>query len=205
MDTTIPKVGERPPSHLAISSKEVNMTELRCVVINGVPFDAYSSAANGTLNFNRAVFSGTMADHAGNAAQHAKKQAGGCRENLAQPQRHARGSEPDGHGPGLAAAQNALDQDVFQSEQEIHLTDSAEQARRSVNLAHDRYRRGLDSLLVTLESQRRLFNAESQLLTTQRQRRAARVNLIQALGGPWETAPADELSMNRTPNEGAHK
>ena len=51
-------------------------------------------------------------------------------------------------------------------------TDSAEQARRSVDLAQDRYRRGLDSLLVTLESQRRLFNAESQLLTTQTARRA---------------------------------
>lgn len=98
--------------------------------------------------------------------------------------------------------QDALDQDVFQADQEIFLRDSAESARRSVELAQERYRRGLDSLLVTLESQRRLFNAESALLTTQRERRAARVNLIQALGGPWETADPAELSMNRT-NEGA--
>jgi len=101
--------------------------------------------------------------------------------------------------------ENALDQDLFQSQQEIFLADSAEQARRSVDLAQERYRRGLDSLLVTLESQRRLFNAESQLLTTQRARRAARVNLIQALGGPWEAElPNDELSLNQTStNEGA--
>jgi multidrug efflux system outer membrane protein len=100
--------------------------------------------------------------------------------------------------------ENALDQDVFQSRQEVFLADSAEQARRSVNLAQDRYRRGLDSLLVTLESQRRLFNAESQLLSTQRARRTARVNLIQALGGPWESAPAGStLSMNDSePREG---
>ena len=102
----------------------------------------------------------------------------------------------------FAEVQNALDQDVYQSEQEVFLAESAEMARRSVEVAQDRYRRGLDSLLVTLESQRRLFNAESALLTTQRQRRAARVNLIQALGGPWETAPAEELSMNTTTNEG---
>jgi NodT family efflux transporter outer membrane factor (OMF) lipoprotein len=104
----------------------------------------------------------------------------------------------------FSEVENALDQDIFQAEQEVHLTDSAEQARRSVNLAQDRYRRGLDGLLVTLESQRRLFNAESQLLTTQRARRTARVNLIQALGGPWEFEPlADTVSLNSAePREG---
>jgi hypothetical protein len=29
------------------------------------------------------------------------------------------------------------------------------------------------------------------------------VNLIQALGGPWEAAPAVETSMNRMTSEGA--
>ena len=95
--------------------------------------------------------------------------------------------------------ENALDQDVFQARQERYLTDSAEQARRAVDLAQDRYRRGLDGLLITLESQRRLFNAESQLLTTQRARRSARVNLIQALGGPWEAAPALSLDTASKP------
>ncbi len=105
----------------------------------------------------------------------------------------------------FSEVENALDQDLFQSRQEGYLSDSAEQARRSVNLAQDRYRRGLDSLLVTLESQRRLFNAESQLLTTQRARRSARVNLIQALGGPWDLDPATtDTNMTRADsNEGA--
>ena len=36
-------------------------------LINGVQFDAYNNAANGTLNFNREVDTGSLADHAGNA------------------------------------------------------------------------------------------------------------------------------------------
>jgi hypothetical protein len=35
-------------------------------LINGVQFDAYNSAANGTLNFNREIASGLLSDHAGN-------------------------------------------------------------------------------------------------------------------------------------------
>jgi len=35
-------------------------------LINGVQFDAYNLAANGTLNFNREVFSGDLSDHGGN-------------------------------------------------------------------------------------------------------------------------------------------
>lgn len=92
--------------------------------------------------------------------------------------------------------ENALDQDRFQAQQEGHLEESVDRARRAVQLAEDRYRRGLDNILVALESQRRLYTAESQLLTTQRLRRAARVNLILALGGPWD-------SVNIAANEGA--
>ena len=35
-------------------------------LINGVQFDAYNNAANGTLNFNREVSSGNLSDHGGN-------------------------------------------------------------------------------------------------------------------------------------------
>ncbi len=101
--------------------------------------------------------------------------------------------------------ENALDQDIFQAEQENYLATSTARARAAVDLAQERYRRGLDNLLVTLESQRRLFNAESQLLTTQRARRSARVNLIQALGGPWESAPVatTDTETPDNPEEGA--
>lgn len=86
----------------------------------------------------------------------------------------------------FAEVENALDQDHHQSSQEAFLEDSVLQARRSVSRSEERYARGLENILVALESQRRLYTAESNLLTTQRLRRTARVNLIQALGGPWE-------------------
>ena len=35
-------------------------------LVNGIQFDAYNNAANGTLNFNREVSSGDLSDHAGN-------------------------------------------------------------------------------------------------------------------------------------------
>ncbi len=81
---------------------------------------------------------------------------------------------------------NSLDQDQFQQQREMYLINSVEHASRAVSLAEDRYVRGLDSILIALESQRRLYLAESNLLTTQRIRRSARVNLILALGGYWE-------------------
>ncbi len=91
----------------------------------------------------------------------------------------------------FSEVENALDQDFYQKQQENFLVESVDSARRSVNLAEDRYRRGLDNILITLESQRRLYTAESQLLTTERLRRTARVNLIQALGGPWDEMNTD--------------
>ena len=36
-------------------------------VINGVQFEAYNNAANGTLNFNREAASGGLSDHAATA------------------------------------------------------------------------------------------------------------------------------------------
>ncbi|MBD3220766.1 efflux transporter outer membrane subunit, partial [bacterium] len=91
----------------------------------------------------------------------------------------------------FAEVENALDADRFQARREAALTRSVREARRSLELAERRYQSGLDSLLSTLESQRRLLNAESQLLSTQRAHRAARVDLIQALGGPWDLALED--------------
>ena len=94
----------------------------------------------------------------------------------------------------FAEVENALDQDHYQSRQETFLEDSVLQARRAVGLAESRYGRGLDNILVALELQRRLYTAESNLLTTQRLRRTARVNLILALGGPWEEIDQPEMA-----------
>jgi NodT family efflux transporter outer membrane factor (OMF) lipoprotein len=86
--------------------------------------------------------------------------------------------------------EGALDAEYYLRAQEVELRLSVDEARRSLVLAEERYRRGLDNLLLTLDSQRRLFNSESNLLQTQRASRTARVNLILALGGPWDLAAA---------------
>lgn len=88
----------------------------------------------------------------------------------------------------FAEVENALDQDLNQQERERHLAASTASARSAVQLAGERYQRGLEGLLTTLESQRRLFSVESSLLTAQRERRIARVELIRALGGGWDGA-----------------
>ncbi len=115
----------------------------------------------------------------------------------------------------FAEVENSLDQDRHLSLQEGFLLDSVEQARNSLILAEDRYARGLDNLLITLDTQRRLYSSESQLLNVQRARRSARVGLILALGGPWSTAvDASDISsaaqtaaldtiLDTDPNEGA--
>ncbi|MBK8164819.1 MAG: efflux transporter outer membrane subunit [bacterium] len=90
----------------------------------------------------------------------------------------------------FAEVENALDQDLNQQERERHLAASAASARSAVQLAEERYQRGLDGLLTTLESQRRLFTVESSLLAAQRERRVARVELIRALGGSWDADAA---------------
>lgn len=95
----------------------------------------------------------------------------------------------------FSEVESALDNERFQARREFTLTKSTQEARRSLELADRRYRTGLDNLLSTLESQRRLFSAESQLIATQRAYRTARVNLILALGGPWDARfAASELA-----------
>lgn len=87
--------------------------------------------------------------------------------------------------------ENALDAGAYQAQRERLLTEAATEARRARDLARQRYDAGLDNLLVTLEAERRLLNATSSLLSTRRAHRTARVNLILALGGPWDAAPVD--------------
>ncbi len=86
----------------------------------------------------------------------------------------------------FAEVENALDRDQFLALQAGHLAVATTSAQSAAHLAEDRYRRGLDNILVMLETQRRAFATESQFLTISRQRQTARVDLILALGGPWD-------------------
>jgi outer membrane protein TolC len=79
----------------------------------------------------------------------------------------------------------ALEAERAQQERRGWLLDAVAQARWSLELAEERYRRGLEGLLLILDTQRRLYQAESELIRTEQAYRTARINLILALGGPW--------------------
>jgi len=53
----------------------------------------------------------------------------------------------------------------------------------AVDLAWEQYGRGLVDIITVLDSQRRAFNAERALLTTENQRLQNRIGLYLALGG----------------------
>ncbi|MFH1843170.1 MAG: efflux transporter outer membrane subunit [bacterium] len=101
--------------------------------------------------------------------------------------------------------ETALEAERLEAERRQWLQSAVAEARRSLTLAEDRYRRGLDNLLLTLDTQRRLYQAEAQLISTERSLRTARVNLILALAGSWETPTAGEpfSEPTRETNPGA--
>ena len=78
----------------------------------------------------------------------------------------------------LAAASHTADQEVLQ--QQI-----VEQAKRTLRLAEIRYREGVDDLLIVLDAQRTLFQAEDQRAQIRLTRLQASIGLFKALGGGW--------------------
>jgi outer membrane protein, multidrug efflux system len=94
------------------------------------------------------------------------------------------------------AAERFLDQRLAASER------AAEEAERAARLAEDRYLAGLADYLSVLESQRQAFDSQGQLLAVRRERLAARVDLVLALGGGFEPEP-DLPSQDRRPESSA--
>jgi multidrug efflux system outer membrane protein len=82
--------------------------------------------------------------------------------------------------------ESSLEAERTQRERRDMLTGAVAQARRALVLAEERYARGLDNYLLTLDTQRRLYQTEAELIETERIVRTARVNLILALGGTWD-------------------
>lgn len=60
-----------------------------------------------------------------------------------------------------------------------------EQAKMAEDLARERYERGVDKILLLLETERRRSNAENELAILKGQLWLARVDLLLALGGNW--------------------
>ncbi len=86
------------------------------------------------------------------------------------------------------------------------LASATSESRAAEELASERYRNGLLDYLGLLESQRTAFQSASQLLTAQRQRLDARVDLLLALGGPTDFLPNDaELLEASAPSLGSNE
>lgn len=69
------------------------------------------------------------------------------------------------------------------------LVAAVEANRRSVALANERYTKGLGDFLNVLDAQRSLYNAEDQLVQSERTIVSNLIALYKALGGGWEVTP----------------
>jgi outer membrane protein TolC len=85
----------------------------------------------------------------------------------------------------LADVESALSATSHTDEQVALQMEVLEQARLSLSLAEVRYREGADDLLVLLDAQRTLFQAEDQLRQLRLAQLQASVDLFKALGGGW--------------------
>lgn len=83
----------------------------------------------------------------------------------------------------FSEVETALTRERLLTRQEAQTHIAATEARAAEQVATERYNRGLSSYIALLESQRRAFDAQSQLLSVRRQRLDARVELHLALGG----------------------
>ncbi len=66
-----------------------------------------------------------------------------------------------------------------------------EQARAADRIARERYQRGVEALLIVLETERRLRAAEDAMLTVTADVWNTRINLFLALGGDWTNPPTN--------------
>jgi multidrug efflux system outer membrane protein len=86
--------------------------------------------------------------------------------------------------------ENALVATSRNAQQETLQSEVRKEANEALRLAEVRYRAGADDLLVVLDAQRTLFQAQDQLAQARLARLQAAVSTYQALGGGW-TLPED--------------
>lgn len=91
----------------------------------------------------------------------------------------------------LREVEDALVRNNAAGERLQYLDTQVREARAAREIASGRYGRGVLPLLQLLESERRLRQAENNLITAQSETWSARVDLFLALGGDWE---ADDAS-----------
>lgn len=85
----------------------------------------------------------------------------------------------------LADVEGALAAGARSAEQAVLQQQVIEQARKALKLSEIRYREGVDDLLVMLDAQRTLFQAEDQAAQIRLAQLQASIALFKALGGGW--------------------
>ena len=103
----------------------------------------------------------------------------------------------------FAEVESALASEGFLAEQQKALGEATEQSLAARKLAEDRYATGLSGLITMLEAQRRAYEAESALLSVQRQKLENRINLHLALGGGFGLQ-SERLSNSAETQTGAN-
>lgn len=78
-----------------------------------------------------------------------------------------------------------------EQERRASLAQSVEASQLAVSLAEERYRRGLTAFLDVLETQRALYQAQSNLVASEAQVSTDLVALYKALGGGWESVSGE--------------
>jgi outer membrane protein TolC len=92
----------------------------------------------------------------------------------------------------VADAEGALNAVAAIDAQALAQREAVAQARRAAQLSEARYRWGAEMLLVSLDAQRTLYEAQDLEAQLQLARLQARVALFRALGGGWGTGPGDQ-------------
>ncbi|HCR18468.1 MAG TPA: transporter, partial [Candidatus Latescibacteria bacterium] len=95
-----------------------------------------------------------------------------------------------------AEVESALSAEEFLRRREASLEIAAEQSMAARRLAESRYARGLSDLITMLDSQRRAYESESQLIAVRRQRLENRIDLHLALGGGYRGISAAQTSTH---------
>lgn len=97
--------------------------------------------------------------------------------------------------------ESALASESYLAGQEEELRVAAEESRSAADLAWDQYQRGLNDIMTVLESQRRSFDSQRQLLQISNERLQNRVDLYLALGGDFELGEIKESVDPNVPLE----
>lgn len=105
----------------------------------------------------------------------------------------------------LIEVEQAAAQLVGINEQLQRLEDNLASAQLSDQITQNRYRRGLETLLSVLESQRTLNTAQQSLISAEQAYLNAYVDLFLSLGGAWFERPTDTTNTPSSEGEEEHE